>query len=63
MPSPVNMPSGCRYHPRCPYAERLCREQEPVLAEVAAAHVAACHFPERAAEGAPAPARLPVDGV
>jgi oligopeptide/dipeptide ABC transporter ATP-binding protein len=51
VPSPVNTPPGCRYHPRCPYAERLCREQEPALGEVANGHLAACHFPDRAAGG------------
>ena len=51
VPSPVHTPSGCRYHPRCPYAERVCREQDPVLREVAGRHLSACHFPERAAEG------------
>jgi oligopeptide/dipeptide ABC transporter ATP-binding protein len=53
VPSPVNTPSGCRYHPRCPYAERLCREQEPALIEVTRGHFAACHFPDRAAYGVP----------
>jgi oligopeptide/dipeptide ABC transporter ATP-binding protein len=53
VPSPVNTPSGCRYHPRCRYAERICREQEPALREVASGHFAACHFPERAASGMP----------
>jgi oligopeptide/dipeptide ABC transporter ATP-binding protein len=51
VPSPVNMPSGCRYHPRCPYAERQCLEREPALTEVAPGHFAACHFPERASIG------------
>jgi oligopeptide/dipeptide ABC transporter ATP-binding protein len=45
VPSPVNIPSGCRYHPRCPYAERVCREQEPPLSELRTGHYAACHFP------------------
>src|SRR5262249_46979590 len=54
VPSPVNTPSGCRYHPRCPYSERRCREQEPALTEVASGHFAACHFPDRAAHGVPA---------
>lgn len=45
VPSPVRMPAGCRYHPRCPYAERVCRETEPALTEVAIGHHAACHFP------------------
>jgi oligopeptide/dipeptide ABC transporter ATP-binding protein len=45
VPSPVNIPPGCRYHPRCPYAERVCREQEPPLSELRTGHYAACHFP------------------
>jgi oligopeptide/dipeptide ABC transporter ATP-binding protein len=45
VPSPVRMPPGCRYHPRCPHAERVCREQEPPLAELRPGHLAACHFP------------------
>jgi oligopeptide/dipeptide ABC transporter ATP-binding protein len=45
VPNPVNMPSGCRYHSRCPYAEKICREIEPPLTEVRTGHSAACHFP------------------
>jgi oligopeptide/dipeptide ABC transporter ATP-binding protein len=45
VPSPVTIPSGCRYHPRCPYAERICSEEEPPLQEQASRHYAACHFP------------------
>jgi len=45
VPSPVNTPTGCRYHPRCPYAEGVCREQEPPLTELRSGHFAACHFP------------------
>ena len=48
VPSPVNAPSGWHYHPRCPYAERLCWEQEPRLTELRSGHFAACHFPGRA---------------
>jgi oligopeptide/dipeptide ABC transporter ATP-binding protein len=45
VPSPVRIPAGCRYHPRCPYAERVCRDTEPPLATVRPGHLAACHFP------------------
>ncbi len=45
VPSPVNIPAGCRYHPRCPFAERVCRDVEPPLTEQESGHFAACHFP------------------
>jgi oligopeptide/dipeptide ABC transporter ATP-binding protein len=45
VPSPVNTPGGCRYHPRCPHAEQICREMEPPLSEIRTGHLAACHFP------------------
>ncbi len=44
LPDPANPPRGCYFHPRCPYAEAICREQEPPLVEVAPDHIAACHF-------------------
>ena len=47
IPSPMNPPSGCRFHTRCPYVERLCIETAPPLEEVAPGHQAACHFWER----------------
>jgi oligopeptide transport system ATP-binding protein len=43
-PSPANMPSGCRFHPRCPIAKDICRFEIPPLREVAPSHEAACHF-------------------
>jgi len=49
LPDPANPPSGCYFHPRCPYAEQICREQEPPLAEVAPNHTAACHFADELA--------------
>ena len=50
VPSPVNIPAGCRYHPRCPYAEEVCRVEEPPLRELRPRHYAACHFPGVAAQ-------------
>jgi len=53
VPSPVQLPTGCRYHPRCLYAEVVCREVEPPLVEQASGHRAACHFPGIAGREAP----------
>lgn len=44
VPSPANPPSGCKFHPRCRYAQSQCQESEPDLQEVNDGHFAACHF-------------------
>ena len=44
VPSPIDRPSGCPFHPRCPLAQARCTEEEPDLREIAADHFAACHF-------------------
>jgi oligopeptide/dipeptide ABC transporter ATP-binding protein len=46
VPSPINPPSGCRFHPRCPRATNICRTSEPPLTEYAGGHLAACHHPQ-----------------
>lgn len=45
-PNPVEIPSGCRFHPRCPIAESRCKVEVPELREIRSGHYAACHFAE-----------------
>ena len=50
VPSPLHFPSGCKFHPRCPFAESLCREEEPELRDLGGGHLARCHFAEEIAD-------------
>ena len=74
VPSPIDPPSGCRFHPRCRYATEVCKKVEPPLTDYGNGHLAACHHPlnvdqatlerVRAAPESPAEAdksALPVD--
>jgi oligopeptide/dipeptide ABC transporter ATP-binding protein len=48
IPSPIDLPPGCRFQPRCPIAEAKCSGSEPPLARTEDGHLAACYFPGRA---------------
>ncbi len=45
IPSPIDMPKGCNFHPRCVYCKNICKEEIPKLKEVSKDRFVACHFP------------------
>lgn len=55
VPTPINPPSGCRFHPRCPYAFEICPNQEPPLEDIGGDHRVACHLPQAHAASKVAP--------
>ena len=61
VPSPANPPSGCYFHPRCRYAEDICKTDRPPLRDVGNEHWVACHFAEKLTlTGVPRLAEIPV---
>ena len=44
IPNPINPPSGCRFHTRCPYRERICEIEEPMMIDIGDGHRVACHL-------------------
>jgi peptide/nickel transport system ATP-binding protein len=44
VPNPIDLPTGCRFHPRCPQATDICRQQDPALKPIGAGREAACHL-------------------
>lgn len=45
IPSPINMPSGCTFHQRCPYCKDICKTEKPEYREVSPGRFISCHFP------------------
>ena len=47
IPSPINPPSGCKFHTRCPFAEERCKQEIPKFKDYGGGHFAACHLLEK----------------
>jgi peptide/nickel transport system ATP-binding protein len=61
VPSPANPPSGCYFHPRCRYAEDICKTDRPPLRDIGNEHWVACHFAEKLTlQGVPRLGEIPV---
>ena len=58
IPSPVNVPPGCRFHPRCPYAQDICKTKQPELIQADSGHWSACHFADDFKQGNHAPTQI-----
>lgn len=50
IPTNISPPSGCRFHPRCPFAQKVCSEEDPPLVEASPRHYVACHFWKEASD-------------
>jgi peptide/nickel transport system ATP-binding protein/oligopeptide transport system ATP-binding protein len=47
VPSPINIPPGCSFHPRCPHHQNICTQMVPSMEEIEPRHWVACHFPRK----------------
>ncbi|TLS50696.1 ATP-binding cassette domain-containing protein [Paenibacillus antri] len=47
VPNPANPPSGCHFHPRCPYKTEMCAKEAPSMKDIGEGHYAACHYAEQ----------------
>jgi len=61
VPSPLRFPSGCKFHPRCPFVQQRCLTEEPELREILPGHLARCHFAGELFLPSPIVSRPPVE--